>query len=74
MHFKAGIIVPIVRATKLSVALLRANTGGEKSDPLNPADVERGGRPCGCAQHTASLFLPVVSQRPVHQIKDASRS
>lgn len=46
MHFKADVIVPIVRVTKLSVALLKANAAG-KAGPLNPVDVEQEGSPRG---------------------------
>lgn len=37
MHFEVGRIVPFVRITKLTVVLLKENTGG-KSDPVNPVN------------------------------------
>lgn len=69
MHFEVGIIVPFVRITKLTVVLLKVNTGGD-SDPLNPVKTQT--RDACVGEHCKSVsrrFLkpsPSIQGRALH--------
>lgn len=63
MHFEVGRIVPFVRITRLTVVLLKENTGG-KSDPLNPVSPYKR-KDCVGEHSTWQVCFSLFFQSPI---------